>query len=291
MSGQPQIEVRCLSAAVDDLSKTGSVAAVVRMAKPGLVYLETQQLVVAVEHRSAPRAPNGIYVDDAVDLAVVPVGGGALLADGQLRLGSQRLVWTAETPVFDGAVAELPASPGAFSPALFEALGRSPGTGCPVCCLIDDNSLWERPPVRTALHAVALRDRTAALSATDLNLLLGLGRGLTPETDDLLCGALSAQYAQGIVVDDALAVAALTERGAATTALSGTWLRLAASGRTMDPLLDVLGVPAGSVDWRAAVRVLLGIGSTTGRSLLVGVTLGLTGQASRTVIARCRWSA
>jgi len=285
------IEVRCLAEAVDGWARTGPIAAVVRMAKPDLVYVQVESMVVAIERLSAPHTPNGIYVDDAADLSAVRMGSSAHLESGRLEIGDSHFVWSAGTPLFDEVVRPLPASTELFTHALFEALGVDPGTGCPVCRLIGSSELWTRDRVGPALHAVALRSASRGLQAGQLDALLGLGRGLTPETDDLLCGALAAQHAVGIVVADALAVPELEARSDATTALSSTWLRLAAAGRPVAPLLGVLSAAPGSPSWRHAVRELLGVGATTGRSMLVGATLGLVGRTRRSAIIGCEQTA
>ncbi len=278
---------RLLGGAVSGL---GPLDGVVRTARPGLAYVETSALVVAVEHVSAPPSPNGVYVDETVDLGAWTVGSPARLERGQLSAAGLAIAWDETVPTFDGTVTTGPFDPEIVTLALLEALAL-PGRAdtCPVCRLVGDHQLWLRPPVLAALHALALRHEDAPFDEQHLDVLLGLGRGLTPETDDLLCAALLAQTARGLKVDDALAQSVLPPRArTATTALSGTWLSLASTGQAVGPLLLVLGARPGSFEWISGLRQLLAVGATTGRSMAVGATLGMAGHGRRAALEACK---
>jgi hypothetical protein len=125
--------------------------------------------------------------------------------------------------------------------------------------------------------AMRLRDHTFAL--------LGLGPGLTPAGDDLLCGLLvglhvlgnrcapcHARYAYSL---QTLIGVIEPHARSRTTALSASLLTQACRGVALQPLLDVLCTLGDTIDWRA-VETLLGIGHSSGSDLLTGAYLAAT---------------
>jgi len=277
--------VACVAAAVVDAGHSGPREGTVRMSRPDLVYIEYDDtLVVAVERDSAPRTPNGVYVGRGVDLSAWTIGSVVRLERGALVGPDLVLAWSDESPVYAGEIVPL----GVSADHLAQALGVRQDADCPVCAVVGMHPLWSRPPTLAALHALARRSPARPFAAEQLALLLGLGPGLTPESDDLLVGVVLAQRACGIVVDDALGDDELTRRvPGATTSLSGTWLRLAARGRAVEPLHMLLSVAPGSTAWQSAIDGLRAVGSSTGRAMLAGATLGVVGAAHESAIERC----
>jgi len=112
-------------------------------------------------------------------------------------------------------------------------------------------------------------DALSMLGAGDpraVPLLLGLGSGLTPLGDDVLCGWLAARVALGLPTEPvASEVRELAHR---TSLLSATLLGCAARGEVVPQFADLL---------RECVSVdaLLGVGQTSGAGLAVG--MGLAG--------------
>jgi uncharacterized protein DUF2877 len=129
-----------------------------------------------------------------------------------------------------------------------------------------------------ALHA-AWRAADADAASAALVGLLGLGPGLTPSGDDVVCGILSglvwqtgADSPQGPLVA-ALAQAVNAAAGTRTNRISTALLRHAATGLLYAPAMDLgaallAGSPAAVAD---PVRRLLAIGHTSGGDLAVGV--------------------
>lgn len=124
----------------------------------------------------------------------------------------------------------------------------------------------------------------AALQATPRGLphvlsldppeLVGLGTGLTPSGDDILCGALAAAHAWGD--GDALAQlwVAIAPRLSATTTLSAQFLADAREGDVAAELRDLL-VGLSRSTWRPAYDTLVRVGHTSGADLAHGVLLFL----------------
>lgn len=116
-------------------------------------------------------------------------------------------------------------------------------------------------------------ERAAPLRVDDVRALVGVGDGLTPYGDDLLCGWLAVHRAAGVPtpeVDEA--VRALAYR---TTLLSATLLDCALHGEVLPEFaawLRVLGTP--SEPLRAAS--LEAVGHTSGRGLLQGARRALS---------------
>lgn len=112
--------------------------------------------------------------------------------------------------------------------------------------------------------------------------LLGAGRGLTPEGDDGLIGAVAAfrhmttslgYPAAARMIDDVAndVVSVATE---ATTGLSVTLLRHAFAGEMADPVAGLLRALTGRGDVGAALERCLCIGASSGRALALGVLCG-----------------
>jgi hypothetical protein len=110
-----------------------------------------------------------------------------------------------------------------------------------------------------------LNPRVEALVGWEWAALLGRGRGLTPEGDDLLAGALAVAAA---TCAPAALPSDLRER---TTALSATLLELAAAGAAPRPLHGVLDL--GGENWRGALRELERLGASSGRAIARGAAI------------------
>jgi len=122
----------------------------------------------------------------------------------------------------------------------------------------------------------------APLSREEVAALVGVGDGLTPYGDDVLCGWLGAHRAAGVAtsdVDDA--VRALAHR---TTLLSATLLDCAVRGEVLAEFaawLRSLGTPREP----AAAATLSSIGHTSGLGLLRGARRALTALGIRAEVA------
>jgi hypothetical protein len=114
--------------------------------------------------------------------------------------------------------------------------------------------------------------------------LLGLGRGLTPEGDDLVAAALAAHRLVGAAVGAAKTtrvVDAVTHRLLAlaadrTTSLSASLLRHACAGNVADPVGRLLYGLTGRRALRPAIAGLLEVGHSSGPALAAGVLIGAT---------------
>lgn len=128
----------------------------------------------------------------------------------------------------------------------------------------------------------AWRQRDAKAAAHAARGLLGLGPGLTPSGDDLLCGllAVSRWAAQprepADAMSSALTPAVLTEAPSRTTRLSTRLLAHAARGLLYEPAMSLgaaLFTARHDLIRPSALR-LLQIGHTTGSDMAVGLLLG-----------------
>jgi hypothetical protein len=140
----------------------------------------------------------------------------------------------------------------------------------------------------------ALASGDAGQVADAVRGLVGLGPGLTPAGDDVVCGALAALFAAGASVPRDQLAAAANEQAGATTTLSGQLLRCAAAGEGVPQLARLLkalagqhagtdpgtggGAVAGTLgtDGTAtAVAELARVGGTSGAALGHGALLAL----------------
>lgn len=115
--------------------------------------------------------------------------------------------------------------------------------------------------------------------------LLGLGPGLTPSGDDVLCGLIaglsmlggrSARHrARCSGARAALAAGITAEASRRTTSLSATLLRSAVRGVAVEPLLHVLGT-VGSGHRVNGVEEVLMLGHSSGSDMLAGAIMAGT---------------
>jgi hypothetical protein len=196
------------------------------------------------------RLPLGLVVEqDAASrpFAGVTAGGRMLVGDGAVRLvGPQPRQWRVQR-WWD------PRVPVVRRPA---APDRPPATD---------------PPVRTDP-----RGRDGAVDAA-VRGLVGLGPGLTPAGDDVLCGALAALTALGDGERRARLAAAVTRHAPRTTTLSAALLHAAAEGYGVPELtrLIVAVLRDEPADARRALAAVLQIGHSSGVALATGALLVL----------------
>lgn len=114
--------------------------------------------------------------------------------------------------------------------------------------------------------------------------LVGLGPGLTPAGDDVLCGLLLGLRASGRDPERTLLEEAVLPLLGRTTALSATLLRHAAQGYAVPPVVALLrawhrgaGVPALAL----AGRPVAAIGHTSGPALVLGLAAALAAPSTR----------
>ncbi|MFE6808537.1 DUF2877 domain-containing protein [Streptomyces sp. NPDC057681] len=130
-----------------------------------------------------------------------------------------------------------------------------------------------------ALHADDAREVRRAARA-----LIGLGPGLTPSGDDILCGALLASRAWGgplAPLSEAVADAFLR-----TPLLSAALLRHAVRGECVPQAHAFLRALSGDVPLEPALRELLAVGHHSGGDLARGVLAVALGRAGATPSAR-----
>ncbi|MCW2844988.1 MAG: hypothetical protein JWN22_2904 [Nocardioides sp.] len=114
----------------------------------------------------------------------------------------------------------------------------------------------------------------ARLDASAVARLVGLGDGLTPLGDDILCGWLATHRAAGVAAPDVdLAVRVLMPR---TTLLSATLLDCALHGEVLPEFAAYLAA-LGGTDEASAAATLSAVGHTSGAGLLYGARLALAG--------------
>lgn len=124
-----------------------------------------------------------------------------------------------------------------------------------------------------------------ALAAADprsVDALLGLGSGLTPLGDDVLCGWLAAMVAAAHPCSAGVAERALAMADHRTTALSATLLRRAARAEVVPQFAQLLHSLTARPDTvPSAVHDLTRIGHTSGFGLALGLALALDHLGSR----------
>ena len=132
---------------------------------------------------------------------------------------------------------------------------------------------WRLPARHLATAALAGDDLTGRVALT-----VGVGPGLTPSGDDVLCGVLLALRTAGALDAVAHLWSAVTLRLGATTTLSAGLLADAADGYAVSQVVRLTsalasGETGAGVD--AAAREVAAVGHSSGADLLAGLAGGL----------------
>jgi len=136
------------------------------------------------------------------------------------------------------------------------------------------------PRFQALSEAVRADDTGAATLAAER--FVGCGMGLTPSSDDLLCGYLAAQWMlareQGRTGRTKLFASIAAAAAKKTTRISATFLLQCGEGLVNLYCYDLFSAIFAHNDaeaMRAAARRMLAIGSTSGADMLAGVALAL----------------
>jgi hypothetical protein len=204
--------------------------------------------VVGVLDPRAVRVPGSVVVPRAA-LPPALVGDPIVLGGGAVVVGGVRLVprrwWDSRVPHVD-----------APSPAPADV------------------------PLPDAVPSVASRLEPALIAADEhlsrvVDVLVGLGPGLTPAGDDVLAGALVALAAAGDCERREALAAAVRLRRHRTTAVSRAFLDHAATGHAIPELARyVVALARGRGDGRV-VQDLERVGASSGAALAAGARIGL----------------
>lgn len=130
------------------------------------------------------------------------------------------------------------------------------------------------PRLKTLRRAVRAGETGASAQAA--RRMAGCGPGLTPSSDDLLCGYLSLLPAAGPWSGMAAAIAASASQG--TNAISASLLSRAGAGYFSEDVLGLLACLRAGEEGQALTRALLRVasfGSSSGYDFLTGVYFGV----------------
>ncbi|MBS3939403.1 MAG: DUF2877 domain-containing protein [Actinobacteria bacterium] len=272
---RPAVVGASASAAIRDRVTASPTRVDVLAAFPSAVYLSHPAGIVAVVAADGIAHPNAIGL--AADTSERPFAAARVGASG--RLGDHRL----EIPGLHAEVRRWWRPRPALPTVAADDLAR--------CCEDLDLLLaTAAPPLPIALAAPVARLRTAlhgediAAALAQVDGLLGLGPGLTPSGDDLLCGLLSAIALLGpavgapaerrVAAARVVGAAVVARAPAATTSISAALLAHAVHGEVSDVAADVVHALAGRQPLAPAVRALLAVGATSGRDLTAGLLAG-----------------
>jgi uncharacterized protein DUF2877 len=251
---------------------------------PAAAYLAAADgTVVTVCAHDAVRLPNALVLTARTDAspltALAPAteaGAAARVGDGGVTIGTLRVQavrwWTPPRPAAPRSTRALRTGIAALRGAIGPEAGGLPARARCDLAALSRHSGADPVPGRAATAALAL---------------LGLGPGLTPSGDDVLCGFLLAL--RHLTTEPALAAraAGLGARVAAhaagrTTDLSAALLGHAARGDGCAQLIDLISAVGRGHGVLPALRRLLTVGHTSGADLTVGVLAGAEAAATTT---------
>lgn len=250
-------------------------------------YFASDGFVIAVTLPGVPLMPNGIAIDRAPE-RWPQVGTRVRVTPGLLDLGERQVRWNAaDPPMWDpmpppaGGTAADAAALRRRGQAVLRICGiRPPADVIALADALAASGLRvadDREGYRGVIELLAaLRDRDAPAARDAAHALLGRGPGLTPEGDDLLCGAAAtvACFGRTAGFDDAaldtwLAAVCPPDARERSSDLSVTLLELAAAGRVAEPASSLLDLDDRT--WQSSLRRLLGVGSSTGRAYALAI--------------------
>jgi len=204
-------------------------------------------------------------------LPTLRVGMPAVLSEHRLRVATLDLVLATERRW--GPAKAQPDALARCGPLAAEVLRGEPSCGPAV-----RGGIAAGAPESTGLPSPILEDAARSVQRGDVAALArrvgGLGPGLTPAGDDLLAGVLVTDAALDLSPPESRTRAAAM---VATTDISRSFLRWAATGQCIGPVHDVLGaLAAGQRDQAfAACGALRATGATSGAALIFGMALVL----------------
>lgn len=271
---------------VADFVKEGPVEGRVLGSSRAALFIDCG-LVVAITGRDVPALPNGVVLAGEMIESAPSPGTPARVSLSRIEagrfcveLGGARS-WSPDVPRGGahsrdqvgrrgrGLLRNCRVVPATDPGALARSLIVSSGLG-----MFTDHGA--RAGLRALLDALKGRDGHRARQAA--TLLLGRGGGLTPEGDDLLCGALAstaafatpctfeglqrAAFVEGLVPGD------LRTR---TNSLSATLVELAAGGLVIEPVQHLCDLSQPPGRWRPDLNRLLSFGHSTGRAWALGI--------------------
>lgn len=228
---------------------------------------------VAVEAADGVGLPNALRLHlpaAGLQLAALPCDAPATIGDGRLEVAGLVVV-------VDGWVDHTYRPAGVDVPLLRGRLDLVDAA------LLAAEPLGSRVADRVAELEVALTTGSVDALADAGRALIGLGGGLTPTGDDVLCGVLSGgrTFARSLHADQL--DRALQQLGAAlsldaaerTTTLSAALLWHAARAELARPARDLLRGLLGRTPVGPATTALLAVGHSSGRDLAIGLGIGI----------------
>jgi hypothetical protein len=134
------------------------------------------------------------------------------------------------------------------------------------------------PALAALAAAITAGDDTATRAHCEA--LLGLGIGLTPSGDDILCGVAAGLFLGGAAGNEhrfSPALRRLLRDAGRTTDVSARALRLCADGEICDGIYEAARaiLLGGAAETERALRALLAVGHSSGAELARGLCLGL----------------
>ncbi|TDD71481.1 DUF2877 domain-containing protein [Actinomadura darangshiensis] len=252
---------------------------------PAALYLEMrgglEPRVLAVVTSDAGRLPNAVVVVATrreQPFRSIREGGEAWVGDGWVEAGPLNVRirrWWDPSPALGGM------RPAALAKGVHTLEAELTAAGALTAAGLTGGGLAGHPDPVSLAGSCAAGDLAGAVEAAER--IVGLGPGLTPSGDDILCGLLAALRLVGgavrhgepaVRLADWLGAAVTADAGTRTTALAATLLHCAAAGNAGAEVAAVLRCVAGREPPGAAVRRLLAVGHTSGADLAHGVLAG-----------------
>ena len=123
----------------------------------------------------------------------------------------------------------------------------------------------------------ALRENNEEALLESTGRLVGLGGGLTPSGDDLLCGMLYALYYCEATQNEAKLLADAVQKAKKNTnIISRRYLESAAKGEYFGLVADLVNAMRGDGSLEDALDALLTVGSSSGGDIAAGILLAYT---------------
>lgn len=220
--------------------------------------------------------PYAVLLDQPMDYSLLEPGALALGPEG-VRLGGGTMVTFRGCSAVDLRLRRGPLPGKGAALTIRRFLAGAPEVGLSRMALGMCDGIYApvlAPRLKQLRRAVLAGSvESAARAARDM---AGCGPGLTPSSDDLLCGYLTMLPGFGPWADMPAALAAAAAGG--TNAISAALLQRAGMGFCSEDVLELIACLRSGEDGPALTRALLRVasfGSSSGRDFLTGVYFGV----------------
>lgn len=241
------------------------------MANSAGIYLQLDGQILLLCDQSWGQVPNGIGIAKFTETAArlgLAAGDCISSSNGCLQFGQQwiKIAETENQPLSSGRKLE----PDNWRKGILALRGRESGLA-PLVWEPEKTPLCTLAGPRLELLCQGLKQGNKEAVEEGVKGLLGLGPGLTPSADDVLCGMMYGLLRSDETMAQTLKAAVCAYADSRTNAVSAAYLKAIAQGEYFSRMDNVWRFFTGQ--GQACLNALLEVGSSSGADMLLGLCL------------------